>query len=193
MHRVSLGGLRVSSLRLWVCALVLAYSSGAWAQQRSKPRRDGSAQGQDDKQARKEDEAKRAAVQSASKWLESFDAGNYGKSFEVMAPALTSAIDSAQWEAATSAFRTPLGRVVARRPAAMQYHKSEPIEIALQLSSTLRVFQEKQVALPYREWVLLQCQVRFENAPDVMLETVQLVKDEDGTWKVIGIKIQEGR
>ena len=185
--------MRVRGLRLWVLALVLASSSGAWAQQRSKPRREGGAQGQDDGQANREDEAKRAAALAAGKWLETFDAGNYGKAFEDMAPALASAIDSAQWEAATGAFRTPLGRVMGRRPTGMQYLKSEPTEIALQLSSTTRLFQEKQVALPYREWVLLQCQARFENAPGVMLETVQLAKDDDGTWKVTGIRIQEGR
>ena len=106
---------------------------------------------------------------------------------------MAEAIDSEQWEAATSAFRTPLGRIVGRRPSAMQYLQSDPTEIALQLSSTFRIFQEKQVALPYREWILLQCQARFQHDRGVMLETLQLVKDGDGTWKVIGIRIQESR
>ena len=185
--------MRVRGLRLWIVALLLASSSGAWAQQRSKPRRDAGNQGQDDGQANREDEAKRAAALAAGKWLETFDAGNYGRAFEEMAPALAKAIDSAEWEAATSAFRTPLGRALGRRPTAMQYLQSEPTEIVAQLSSTTRIFQVKQVALPYREWVLLQCQARFENSPGVMLETVQLAKDDDGTWKVTGIRIEEGR
>jgi hypothetical protein len=193
MRNVSVGGLRVSSLRLWIFALIVASSSSAWAQQRSKPRRDGAALGQDDEQAKKEDEAKRAAALAAGKWLEIFDAGNYALAFKEMAPALARALESAQWEAATGAFRKPLGRVVERRAVGMQYMQSEPVEIVAQLSAAVRIFQEKQVALPYREWVLLQCQARFENARGVMIETVQLAKDDDGTWKVIGIRIREGR
>jgi hypothetical protein len=193
MHCVSLGGLHVSSLRLWIFALIVASSSGAWAQQRSRPRREEGSHGQDDEQARKEDDAKRAACLAAGKWLEIFDAGNYAKAFEAMAPALTEAIESEPWEAATSAFRTPLGRVVERRPAALRCWKSEPTEIIAQMSSTAQVFQVKKVSLPYREWALLQCQARFENSRGAMIETMQLVKDDDGTWKVLGIRIDAGR
>ena len=71
--------------------------------------------------------------------------------------------------------------------------RSEPTEIVAQLSSSVRIFQERQVALPYREWVLLQCQARFENHRGVMIESVQLVKDDDGQWKVLGIMPQESR
>jgi Protein of unknown function (DUF4019) len=193
MRNDSVGGLRVGSLRLWVFALIVASSFGAWAQQRSRPRRDAGGLGQDDDQARQENEAKRAAALAAGKWLEICDAGNFAKAFEETAPALAKAIDSQQWEAATSAIRTPLGRVLGRRPATIQYLQSEPTEILAHMATTTRVFQEKKVALPYREWALLQCQARFENARGVMIETLQLVKDDDGTWKVIGIRIQEGR
>ena len=185
--------MRVSGLRVWVVALVLASSSGAWAQQRSKPRRDGGGPGQDDEQARKEGEAKHAALAVADQWLELFDAGNFGKAFEEMAPALTKVLDTDQWEAATGAFRTPLGKVLGRRPVAVRYFQSEPTEIVAQLSSTARIFQEKKVQLPYCEWISLQCEARFANYRGTVVEHLQLVKDDDGKWKVLGIALERER
>lgn len=185
--------MRASRLSHVILAFFLLSASGAWAQ-RSKPR-EAPNQGQDDDQGKNEkaESAKQEALEAARKWLEIFDSGQYGNAFQEMAPAFTQAIDSEMWETATRSIRVPLGRVIARKPGEMRYLETEPSETMAQLASGVRMFQEKKIQLPYREWVVLQCHARFQNYRGPVVECLQLVKDEDRQWKVIAISIQQGR
>ena len=175
-----------------ILAIILLSSSSAWAQ-RSKPRREAPAERLDDDQARKEDEAKKAALEAAGRWLEIFDSGQYGNAFQEMAPALKQVIDTERWEAATKAIRAPLGQVLGRKPGEVRYLQTEPSESLAQLATGVRMFQERKIQLPYREWVLVRCQARFQRHRGPVAESLQLVKDDDGKWKVIAILIQHAR
>jgi hypothetical protein len=80
-----------------------------------------------------------------------------------------------------------------RKSVDVKYIEAEPSESLAQLASGVRMFQEKKIQLPYREWVQVRCQARFRNRRGLVAESLQLVKDEDGKWKVIAILIQHGR
>jgi hypothetical protein len=115
-------------------------------------------------------EAEKAAEAAASTWLATVDAGLYGKSWDEAAAMFQAAVGRAQWEAALTQVRQPLGALVSRKLRGAKYTTEVP-------------------GAPAGEYVILQFDTSFANGSG-KTETVTPMKGKDGTWRVSGYYIK---
>jgi uncharacterized protein DUF4019 len=111
----------------------------------------------------------RPATDAADAWLAMVDGGRYGESWETAATTFKEAITRVKWETTIQDVRAPLGVVVRRKVRIARHVRDEP-------------------GTP-GEYVVIQHDTVFEKRP-LTSETVSLMKQRDGTWKVAGYFIK---
>ncbi len=122
------------------------------------------------KQEKKVDDAyemqKAMGRQVAVQWLAFGDEGNWGATWDNAARTFQQALPKPKWEAKAVAVREPLGALVERKILVVKYETSLP-------------------GAPDGEYVVIQFNARYENKAHAV-ETVSVVKEDDGMWRVTG-------
>ena len=116
------------------------------------------------------DEAVFAAEKAARSWLASVDAVEYANSWEDSASFFRAAITSDDWIKAIGGARASFGSMTVRESGSAKYSTTLP-------------------GAPDGEWVVLKLNTTFENKA-VAVETVTVMKDLDGEWRVAGYFIR---
>jgi len=115
-------------------------------------------------------EQEKAAADAAIPWLALVDSGQYGESWFQASSDFRGAASKEQWIHALKTVRTPLGKLQSRQMKNANYTTKLPN------------------AHP-GEYVVLQYDTSYENAP-TMVETVVMVKEKNGAWKLTGYFIK---
>jgi hypothetical protein len=119
------------------------------------------------------DENVKPAVNATVQWLALVDAGQYGASWEQASSTFKEKVTEAQWEETMKTVRAPFGKMQSRHLISAEYKTELP-------------------NAPPGQYVILQFQTRFANAPD-MIETVVPMLDKDGNWRVSGYFVKAGQ
>jgi hypothetical protein len=114
--------------------------------------------------------AESGAESAARAWLALVDAGKYADSWSSAAAAFRQKITAAQWQAAASAARAPLGALKSRTLRSATHTSTLP-------------------GAPDGDYVVLQFSSSFEHKESAV-ETVTPMKDADGQWHVSGYYIR---
>jgi hypothetical protein len=117
-----------------------------------------------------EENAEKAATQSANHWLSLIDAGNYASSWDSAAPVFKNAVLKDQWARMLQASRVPLGKVISRTVKSAVYKTS-------------------LAGAPDGEYVVIQYESSFEHKKTA-IETVTPSLGSDGQWRVSGYFIK---
>ncbi len=112
----------------------------------------------------------KTVLSAAGQWLELTDAGMYAEGWSEALEYLRNAVTSEQFVQSLVAVRGPLGVVLSREMAEINYTKIMP-------------------GAPDGEYVVIRYDTSFSNK-DKAVETVALMLDEDGVWKVTGYYIK---
>lgn len=115
-------------------------------------------------------DAKKAALLSATSWLELVDMGEYPKSWDESASYFKYAVSKETWVNQVRSVRVPLGKVNSRSFKASNYYTSLP-------------------GAPDGEYVVIQYKTSFENKKS-STETITPMLDSDGNWRVSGYYIK---
>ena len=116
-------------------------------------------------------EAERAGSEAAAVWLDVVDAGLYAESWSVAADGLKGQVNEESWVKTIGGMRTPLGEV-------------------LQRELTRTYFATSLAGAPDDgEYVVCIYETKYENKAEVV-ETVSLVKESDGAWRIGGYFIK---
>jgi hypothetical protein len=115
-------------------------------------------------------EKEKIALNSAEKWLGIVDAGKYAESWKEAAGLFRNAVKQEQWEQSLQAVRKPLGKLVLRKIGTKAYRTSLP-------------------GAPDGEYVVNQFESSFEKKKSAV-ETVTLMLEKDGKWRVSGYYIK---
>lgn len=107
-----------------------------------------------------------AAKTAASSWLKLVDAQDAGASWNQASSAFKLAVTASQWSQALVSVRKPLGALRQRENLAADYKTTLP-------------------GAPDGKYVLLQYQSAFERKA-AAVESVTVVMDPDGVWRVVG-------
>lgn len=107
---------------------------------------------------------------AASAWLNLVDAADSRSSWEQASVNFKSAVSSAQWSQALSGVRGPLGALRHREQKTAQFTKTRP-------------------GAPDGQYVVLQYRSSFQSKENAT-ETVTVVLDPDGAWRVVGYFIK---
>ena len=116
-------------------------------------------------------EAEKAGSEAAAVWLDVVDAGLYAESWSVAAEGLKGQVDEESWVKTIGGMRTPLGEVLQR--------------------DLTRTYFATSLArgAPDGEYVVCIYETKYENKAEVV-ETVSLVKESDGAWRIGGYFIK---
>jgi len=114
--------------------------------------------------------AKKASSDAATNWLALVDAGEYAKSWSSAAALFQKQVSSARWAETVRGARGELGKVVSRKAPKADYSRTLP-------------------GAPDGEYVIQQYASAFENREEAV-EQVVLMKEKDGSWKVVGYFIK---
>ena len=115
------------------------------------------------------EDADKAALIAAEKWLALIDAGDYGKGWDEASELFKKSITKEMWAQSIRPVRQPMGELIFRNLKSAQYATSLP-------------------GAPDGEYVVIQFSTRFENKKSAV-ETVTPMKDPDGQWRVSGYYI----
>ena len=105
-----------------------------------------------------------AAVEAALGWLKLVDDGDYGKSFDEMAALYRGAVSKADWEKTMDDREKGFGKAVSRKVSSTRHTRYLPTG-------------------PAGEYVIIEFESSFEHKRKVT-ETVTLMRDRDGVWRV---------
>ena len=109
-------------------------------------------------------EAKTASLE----WLGKLDKGWYVQSYDELAAYAKERITSEKWQADMAAYRKPLGAPLKRKEIYLFYETEFP-------------------NAPKGEYIVIHFASIYNAAPkSVLVESVTLMKQEDGSWKVSG-------
>jgi predicted SnoaL-like aldol condensation-catalyzing enzyme len=111
-----------------------------------------------------------AAQAATLSWLQLADEGRYAESWDQAAKLFKGAITKEQWEKTCAGVRTPLGKLVSRKPRSRQYTEQLP-------------------GAPDGKYVVVQFETAFEKKASAV-ETVTAMLDPDGVWRVSGYYIR---
>jgi len=111
-----------------------------------------------------------AAKTAADAWLALVDKGQFAESWEQAAKLFKGAVTQDKWKEASTAVRTPLGKVVSRKLKSRQYTESLP-------------------GAPAGRYVIIEYDTEFEKKP-AAVEIVTPMADPDGAWRVSGYFIR---
>ena len=112
----------------------------------------------------------KAAIDASKAWLKLVDEGKYSKSWDEAAQYFKNAVPREQWKTSLESVRSPLGKVQSRNLKSKNYTKTLP-------------------GAPDGEYVVIQYETSFQNKQHA-IETVTLMMDKDGKWKVSGYYIK---
>ncbi len=115
------------------------------------------------------EEAEKAAMTSATEWLNLVDEGKYGESWDESASLFKTEVSREKWLGLLKESRFPLGKVLARKLKLKHYTKSMP-------------------GAPDGDYVMLQYETAFEKKAST-LETITPMLDKDGKWRVMNYYI----
>jgi hypothetical protein len=118
---------------------------------------------------RADENAERAAQNSAVVWLALVDSSKYSESWEEASQLFKRQVTKQQWETALNSVRSPLGKLNSRSLKSAEYSTTLP-------------------GAPDGEYVVMQFETSFEKKKSA-IETVASMKDE-GKWKVSGYYIK---
>ncbi|HSX93925.1 MAG TPA: DUF4019 domain-containing protein [Hydrogenophaga sp.] len=110
------------------------------------------------------------ARQAAERWLALVDAGDYAASWQQAGALFKGAMDAERWTRSVNAVRGPLGALRQRKDKSAEAQQTLP-------------------GLPDGQYVVLAYDSAFANKA-AAVETVTLVKEPDGAWRVIGYFIR---
>jgi len=105
-----------------------------------------------------------APVEAALGWLKLVDDGDYGKGFDEMAALYRGAVSRANWEETMDHREKGFGKVVSRKVSSKRHTRY-------------------LLTGPAGEYVIIEFESSFENESRAS-ETVTLVRDRDGVWRV---------
>lgn len=114
-------------------------------------------------------EEESAAQAAAEAWLDLFDADEYAETWNEAATQFQEAMSAEQWAERAASVRQQVG--------ALQEREFEAAESATDPPNA-----------PPGEYVRLTYKSAFENVPSAT-ETVALMKQQDGSWKVAGYRV----
>ena len=106
------------------------------------------------------------ALDAGDAWLALVDSGRYGESWDAAAATFKEAIGRVKWEVAIQEARGKVGTMVRR--------KLRSAKSAVDLPNS-----------PPGEYVVIENHASFDNRP-LATETVTLMKQKDGRWRVAG-------
>ena len=106
------------------------------------------------------------AQQVALAWLALVDAENYADSWTQAAALFRGNVTQAQWQSAAASARGPVGALKARQVQSATFRRDLP-------------------GAPDGEYVVIQFSTAFRGKASA-IETVTVMKDQDGTWRVAG-------
>jgi len=110
------------------------------------------------------------AQTAAEAWLKTVDAGRYDDSWSASAGLFQGAVTKEQWRQAAASARGPLGDLVGRKVKSRQYTTTLP-------------------GAPAGMYVLLKFDAVYK-ARAAAVETVTVMVDPDGAWRVFGYFIK---
>lgn len=110
------------------------------------------------------------AKQSAKQWLALVDGGNYARSWEASSQYLKSSVSKDKWVQDLSGARRPIGVLRSRAVASIEFKKGLPNN-------------------PGAEYVVAVYHSAFAKAPSTS-ETLFLMRDNDGRWRVAGYLVK---
>ena len=110
------------------------------------------------------------AQESANNWLDLVDDSKYTASWSAAAIYFQNAIAAPEWAKMLRGVRQPLGKVISREVESTQCTDSLP-------------------GSPDGEYIVIKYQTSFEQRKSAV-ETVTLMLEQDGTWKVAGYFIK---
>ena len=113
---------------------------------------------------------KEAGIDTATRWLKLTDAKDYKASWQTAAQVFKSAITADQWAITITSLRDPLGEVVSRD----LFHD--------QFTTTLP-------GMPDGRYLVMRYVTRFANKAHAV-ESITLMAESDGTWRVAGYFIK---
>lgn len=116
------------------------------------------------------DDTIRSAQTVASSWLELADQGKFEDTWLQASSLFQAAISQADWQRSLGAVRTPLKELLSRRLESAQFYETLP-------------------GAPDGEYVVLTFNSSFTRKVTAV-ETVTVMKDEDGSWRVSGYFIK---
>jgi hypothetical protein len=117
-----------------------------------------------------EEAARKVAAEAARSWLALVDAGEYARSWNAAAALFQKQVTSDRWVETVRGVRGQLGKFVSRKPTKSDYSRTLP-------------------GAPDGEYVVQQYSSAFENKKEAV-EHVVLMKEKDGSWKVVGYFIK---
>jgi hypothetical protein len=117
-----------------------------------------------------EEAAKKASAEAAKSWLALVDAGEYAKSWSAAAELFQKQVSSDRWVETVRGVRGEIGKLASRKATKSDYSPTLP-------------------GAPDGEYVIQQYASAFENKKEAM-ESVVLLKEKDGSWKVVGYFIK---
>jgi hypothetical protein len=112
---------------------------------------------------------KQKATNAAKFWLSAVDANEYARSWKAASAFLESHVTEAQWETAAKAARDPMGPVIARNIAAVDFTTTLP-------------------GAPDGKYVVVKFDTKFANKA-AAIETITMVM-EGGRWKTAGYYVR---
>lgn len=107
----------------------------------------------------------RPASAAAESWLELLDKGHFGASWDEGSANFKEAITRVKWETSVEEARSKLGVLVKRKLRSARHARNLP-------------------NAPEGEYVVIQNDTRFESR--LVTETVTVMKQPDGSWRVAG-------
>lgn len=113
-----------------------------------------------------------AAKKSAASWLALVDAGQYGQSWDQASQIFKSKVKKDQWVAMAKQAREPLGELKSRSLEGFRHLKNPP-------------------NAPEGDYVVMQYSAAFTKTPSAT-ETLSLIQEKDGEWRVAGYWIKPG-
>ena len=116
------------------------------------------------------DESIRSAETAAHSWLELADQGGFENTWLQASSLFRAAVTQAEWERALAAARGPLEELVSRNLASAEFYLTLP-------------------GAPDGEYVVLTFDSVFTKKA-AAVETVTVMKDADGSWRVSGYFIR---
>jgi len=103
-------------------------------------------------------------VETALGWLKLIDERDYGKSFDEMAALFRGAVSKANWEKTMDLYEKGFGKAVSRKVSSKRHTRYLPTG-------------------PAGEYVIIEFESSFEHKSKAA-ETVTLMRDRDGVWRV---------
>ena len=120
--------------------------------------------------AQNKKEEKRATI-SANSWLTQIDTGNYLGSWDSAGKYFQNQIQKDRWSAALNASRLPLGKLISKRKLNSSEYKTE------------------LPGAPDGNYYIFTFDVSYEKKNSAV-ETVTLIQNSEGVWKVVGFYIK---